>query len=86
MKPVRLLYFAWLRARIGLAEEEFVLPSGVADVAGLIAWLKARGGGYAEALASPEAVRVAVNQEYVDRGHPVHEGDEIALFPPVTGG
>jgi sulfur-carrier protein len=83
---MKLLYFAWLRARIGRAEEELVLPAGVRDVAGLLDWLQARGGGYAEALADLSIVRVAVNQDYVGREHPVRDGDEVALFPPVTGG
>jgi len=83
---VKLLYFAWLRARIGVAEEEVVLPSEVRDVAGLIEWLRTRGPGWREALAKPEAIRVAVNYDYVGRGHPLADGDEVALFPPVTGG
>jgi molybdopterin synthase sulfur carrier subunit len=83
---VKLLYFAWLRARIGCAEEVVELPPGVHDVAGLLEWLRARGAGYAEALRDRKVVRVAVNQDYVGFDHPVREGDEIALFPPVTGG
>ena len=83
---MKLLYFAWLRARIGCAEEEIDLPSAVKDVAGLLDWLRARGGGYAEALRDLSVVRVAVNQNYVGLEHPVREGDEIAVFPPVTGG
>jgi molybdopterin synthase sulfur carrier subunit len=83
---VKLLYFAWLRARIGRAEEETDLPPGVQDVAGLLDWLRSRGGGYAEALRDLSVVRVAVNQNYVGPEHPVREGDEIAVFPPVTGG
>jgi sulfur-carrier protein len=83
---VKLLYFAWLRARIGCAEEEIDLPTGVKDVAGLLDWLRSRGSGYAEALRDLSVVRVAVNQNYVGLEHPVREGDEIAIFPPVTGG
>ena len=83
---MRLLYFAWLRARIGHAEEEMSLPAGVCDVAGLLEWLRGRGGAYAEALRDLSVVRVAVNQDYVGREHPVRDGDEVALFPPVTGG
>jgi molybdopterin synthase sulfur carrier subunit len=83
---VRLLYFAWLRARIGCAEEEIALSPEVKDVAGLLAWMKSRGGGYAEALRDLSVVRVAVNHNYVGLEHPVREGDEIAIFPPVTGG
>ena len=83
---MKLLYFAWLRARIGCAEEEIDLPPGVKDVAGLLDWLRSRGSGYAEALRDLSVVRVAVNQNYVGLEHPVREGDEIAIFPPVTGG
>lgn len=83
---MRLLYFAWLRARIGHAEEEAALPADVHDVAGLLRWLQGRGGNYAEALRNLSVIRVAVNQEYARHDHPVRDGDEVALFPPVTGG
>ena len=83
---MKLLYFAWLRTKIGTGSEEIELPEGIADVAGLLDWLAGRGDGYADALADLTLVRVAVNQEYVARDHPVAAGDEIALFPPVTGG
>jgi molybdopterin synthase sulfur carrier subunit len=83
---VRLLYFAWLRVRVGCAEEEVVLPPQVHDVAGLIDWLRERSGRHAEALRNLGLIRVAVNQEYVGLAHPVRDGDEVALFPPVTGG
>jgi molybdopterin synthase sulfur carrier subunit len=83
---VKLLYFAWLRARVGCAEEEVALPPQVHDVAGLLDWLRGRGGGHAEALRDLRVVRVAINHDYVGLGHPVREGDEVAIFPPVTGG
>ena len=83
---MKLLYFAWLRARIGHAEEQLELPPDVRDVAALLDWLRARGGGYAEALRDLSVVRVAVNQDYVGSDHPIRDGDEVALFPPVTGG
>ncbi len=83
---MKLLYFAWLRTKIGTGSEEIEPPEGVADVAGLLDWLASRGDGYADALADLSLVRVAVNQEYVALDHPVAAGDEIALFPPVTGG
>jgi len=83
---VKLLYFAWLRARIGCAEEEIDLSPKVKDVAALLDWLRSRGGGYAEALRDLSIVRVAVNHSYVGLEHPVRESDEIAIFPPVTGG
>ncbi|HVC57113.1 MAG TPA: molybdopterin converting factor subunit 1 [Stellaceae bacterium] len=83
---MKLLYFAWLRARIGHAEEDIALPAEVRDVAGLLAWLRRREGGYGEALRDLSVIRVAVNQDYVGADHPIRDGDEVALFPPVTGG
>jgi sulfur-carrier protein len=83
---LKLLYFAWLRARIGCAEEEIELPRDVRNVSALLDWLKARGGRYSEALRDLSVIRVAVNQEYVGREHPLRKGDEVAIFPPVTGG
>jgi molybdopterin synthase sulfur carrier subunit len=86
LKAMRILYFAWLRARIGIAEERVEPPAEVGDVGALLRWLQGRGPGFAEALKDLSVVRVAVNQEYVPSSHPVRSGDEIALFPPVTGG
>jgi molybdopterin converting factor subunit 1 len=83
---VTILYFAWLRAKAGLGEERLALPPGVTDVAGLIAWLCERSPGHAAALADLGVVRVAVNQDYAGLDHPVADGDEVAFFPPVTGG
>ena len=83
---MKLLYFAWLRTRIGCAEEDVALPPQVHDVAGLLDWLRRRSDQHAEALRNLKLVRVAVNQQYVGFAHPVREGDEVALFPPVTGG
>ncbi len=83
---MKLLYFAWLRTRIGLAEEEVSPPEEVTTVGELLTWLEGRGGGYAEALARTDLVRVAVNQEFAGLDAPVAAGDEVALFPPVTGG
>ena len=81
-----LLYFAWFRTKIGQSGEEIALPAGVTTVRGLIDWLKGRGPGYADALADLSVVRVAVNQEFADLDHAIADGDEVALFPPVTGG
>lgn len=83
---MKVLYFAWLRARIGVAQETVDPPAHIATVGDLVGWLRARGGGYAEALARPEVVKAAVNQEHVSHDHPLRSGDEVALFPPVTGG
>ncbi|MEK9209593.1 molybdopterin converting factor subunit 1 [Sphingomonas sp. 2378] len=81
-----ILYFAWVRERIGLAEEALALPDSVVSVADLIRWLAARGGGYAEALAEPERLRAAVDQNFVGLDASVVGAREVAIFPPVTGG
>ncbi len=83
---MKILYFAWLKSLTGVAAEEVAPPPEVTTVAQLLDWLKARGPGYAEALADLDAVRVAVNQEYARGADPVAPDDEVALFPPVTGG
>ena len=83
---VRLLYFAWVRERIGLDGETVEPPADVADVAGLISWLAGRGGGHAEAFAEPGRLRAAVDQAFVALDAPIAGAREIALFPPVTGG
>lgn len=84
--PLRLLYFAWLRERVGRSEEEVLLPEDITTVAGLIVWLRGRGPGYAAALAPEMPVRCAVNQTFAGPETPVAPGDEVAFFPPVTGG
>jgi len=83
---MKVLYFAWLREKAGVGEEDVTPPADVVDVRGLVGWLRGRGAGHAEALADLDVVRVAVNQEYVTLDHPVGSDDEVALFPPVTGG
>ncbi len=83
---MKILYFAWLRARIGCAEEELALSPEIKDIAGLLDWLAARGANYAVALQNRAVVRVAVNHDYVGFDHPLRQGDEVAIFPPVTGG
>ena len=83
---MKLLYFASIREKIGISEEEHDLPKGVSNVTDLIDWLKSQGEEYAQALADQMVVKVAVNQEYVSVEHPISSNDEIAFFPPVTGG
>jgi molybdopterin converting factor subunit 1 len=85
-RKLRLLYFAWLRERVGAAEEEVALPAGVATVADLIAWLRERGPGFNAAFATTKTIRCAVNQSFAGPDAAVAPGDEIAFFPPVTGG
>ena len=83
---MKILYFAWLKSLTGVAEEEVEPPAEVTTVGALLDWLKGRGPGHAQALADLEAVRVAVNQDYARPADPVAPDDEVALFPPVTGG
>jgi len=83
---MKIFYFAWLREKVGLREEELTPPEDVRDVASLLEWLKGRSPGHAEALKDPRMVRVAINQDYAAGNPPVGPEDEIALFPPVTGG
>lgn len=83
---MKLLYFAWVRSKAGMGEEVVTPPGDVRDVAGLITWLRSRDDGGAEAFSDLSLIRVAVNQDYVEFDHPVTAGDEIAFFPPVTGG
>ncbi len=83
---MKLLYFAALRDRVGTSEEDLTPPEGVADVRSLLAWLRERGAPWSEALADDGSVRVAVNQAYAGPDTAVKAGDEVAVFPPVTGG
>ena len=83
---MKVLYFAWMRERVGIAEEDVELPAGVTDVAGLVEWMKTRGGGFSNAFTEMPVVRTAVNQVHVELSHPLKNGDEVAFFPPVTGG
>jgi molybdopterin converting factor subunit 1 len=83
---VTLLYFASLRESVGVSREQVALPSGNSTVSALVDELRARDGRWTEAFAPGRQWRVAVNQEMASLGTPVRPGDEIAFFPPVTGG
>ncbi|MCC6609154.1 MAG: molybdopterin converting factor subunit 1 [Burkholderiales bacterium] len=83
---IKLLYFARLREDLGRSAEEFALPGDVTTVAALRSHLMDRGAAWQAALAPGRALRVAVNHEMAEPGTPVRAGDEIAFFPPVTGG
>ncbi|TPL13117.1 MULTISPECIES: molybdopterin converting factor subunit 1 [unclassified Mesorhizobium] len=82
----KLIYFAWVRERIGKPDEDVELPHGVDTVADLLRWLKSRGEEYDHALQHPDVIRVAINQEHVEHGEKIAGAREIALFPPMTGG
>ena len=83
---IQLIFLARLRERFGVSREAYVLTAGIDTVDALLAALRRRGGAFAEELAAGRAFRVAVNQEVVALDHPVKAGDEVAIFPPVTGG
>jgi sulfur-carrier protein len=83
---MQVLYFGWVRSRIGIGKEELSPPQEVANVADLIEWLKTKGGGYANAFEDSSALRVAVNQEIAPLDTAISDADEVALFPPMTGG
>jgi sulfur-carrier protein len=79
-------YFAWVRERIGVAEERAALPPGIVTVGDAIKWLKARGGGYAAAFEREDIIRAALDQAHARHSAPIGGAREIAFFPPVTGG
>ncbi len=83
---VTVLYFARLREALGLAQENIALPAQAINVADLLDLLRARGGEWQIALGPTQAYRMAVNQDMADSNTPLQAGDEIAIFPPVTGG
>lgn len=83
---MQILYFAWVRETIGCAGEEVSLPADVTTVAQLLRWLTARGPRYAEALADVSRLRAAVDQVFVAMDAPLGDAQEVAIFPPVTGG
>lgn len=84
--PVELVYLARLREAFGVARERVDLPVDLATVARLRGWLCERGGNWARELAPERAVRFAVNHDLARPDTPIAAGDEVALFPPVTGG
>lgn len=83
---LKLLYFARLREALGMASEEVALPTQVKNVSGLREWLRHRGDNWASELGPGKQVRVAVNQDMADQNTAIADGDEVAFFPPVTGG
>jgi len=85
-KPLTIHYFAWLRERTGSAQEELALPEGVETVDAVMAYLSTRDPAHAMAFQNRKTIRCAVNQEFADPSSAIRPGDEIAFFPPVTGG
>ncbi len=85
-RSLHILYFAWVRQKVGLSGEEVSPPVEVVDIAGLMRWLAGRSPGHAAAFANARQIRAAVNQEFAAPDHRFAPGDEVAFFPPVTGG
>ena len=83
---VKLLYFAWVRERVGRAEEVVEPPASVATVADLMTWLAGRGEEYAFAFENPKFIRAAIDRTHVKASTPVAGAKEVAFFPPMTGG
>ena len=83
---MKLVYFAWVRERVGKAEEELAPPPDVKTVAELVTWLKGRGDEYAHAFEHPKSVRAAIDKSHVKPDAAIAGAREIAFFPPMTGG
>jgi len=83
---MRVRYFAWVRERVGHAEEDIELPPEVGSVGELMRWLSARDEGYAAAFAEPRVIRAALDHEHVEHEAPLRGAREVAFFPPMTGG
>jgi len=85
-RRIKLRYFAWVREKTGVAEEDVELPAGVATVGDLVLWLRSRGPEFEDAFQRPEVVRAALDQRHVKAAAFIDAAREIAFFPPVTGG
>ncbi|MBK5198679.1 MAG: molybdopterin converting factor subunit 1 [Methyloceanibacter sp.] len=83
---MRLLYFAWVKEKVGVAAEEVELPHGVTTIGELMTWLKGRGPEFANAFERSEVIRAAIDQSHVRHDAKIGAAREIAFFPPVTGG
>lgn len=83
---MKVKYFAWVRERIGVAEEEIVLPDEIDTAHELILFLKDRGDGYAVAFERDAFIRVAADQQHIQHETSIRGAREVALFPPMTGG
>ena len=83
---MKVRYFAWVRERVGLAEEDLDPPPSITTIADLVAWLTKRGEGYAYAFENPKVIRAAIDKSHVRADAPIRGAGEIAFFPPMTGG
>ncbi|MDI9349727.1 MAG: molybdopterin converting factor subunit 1 [Candidatus Symbiobacter sp.] len=85
-QQITVLYFAWIKSELGKTSDQITLPASVGDVAGLVSLLAKKGSPYAEVFARRDKIWVAINQNRAEWAQPLHAGDEVAFFPPVTGG
>lgn len=83
---MKAVYFAWVRERIGVGEEEIAPPAEIETVRQLVDWLASRGDGYAAAFANPGAIRAAIDKTHAPPDASIAAAREIAFFPPMTGG
>jgi molybdopterin synthase sulfur carrier subunit len=83
---MKLIYFAWVRERIGKTDEEISPPASVATVKDLMGWLSQRGEEYAYAFENPKVIRTAIDKRHVKPDTAIKGAREIAFFPPMTGG
>ena len=83
---MKLIYFAWVRERTGISEEDVTLPETVETVSDLLEWLKNRDDGFAYAFENEDIIRVAIDKVHVADNVPIGSAQEIAFFPPMTGG
>jgi molybdopterin synthase sulfur carrier subunit len=83
---MKVLYFSWVRERVGRTHEDVAPPASVATVAELIGWLAARGEEYAYAFENPKVIRAAIDRTHVPPETAIAGAREIAFFPPMTGG
>jgi sulfur-carrier protein len=86
VSPLKAVYFAWVRERIGKSEEEIAPPADVSTIGDLIAWLSRRGDNYAHAFEKAAIIRVAIDRTHAPHGAFIAGAREIAFFPPMTGG
>ena len=86
MSTITLRYFAWVRERIGKADEEIEVPAGIATIGELMTWLATRGEEYAYAFENPKVIRAAIDRAHVKPQAAIGGAREIAFFPPMTGG
>lgn len=83
---MKLLYFAWVREKTGIGQEQIEVPAGVATVGELMDWLRTRGPEFEAAFAEPGVIRAAIDHTHVTHDTALDGAEEVAFFPPVTGG